>query len=141
ALFAEDEWVLADRLALTTGVRYDNHASFGDQLSPRAYLVWNPTDSWTFKGGVARGFKPPRLEQLHDGIYGFGQQGHLPFLGNPDLKPETSTSTELSAQYSARSGFRAGITVFNNEFQDKISSIRIPNCRVKIGRASCRERV
>lgn len=130
ALFAEDEWFLADRLALTTGVRYDNHDSFGDQLSPRAYLVWNPTDSWTFKGGVARGFKTPRLEQLHDGIYGFGQQGHLPFLGNPDLKPETSTSTELSAQYSARSGFRAGITVFNNEFQDKISSIRIPNCRV-----------
>src|SRR5690606_35151728 len=75
ALFAEDEWYLTDSLALTTGLRYDKHDAFGDHVSPRAYLVWNPTASWTLKGGIARGFKTPRLEQLHDGIYGFGSQG------------------------------------------------------------------
>ncbi|WP_220347911.1 TonB-dependent receptor domain-containing protein [Alkalilimnicola ehrlichii] len=107
ALFAENEWYLLNNLALTLGARYDEHDAFGSHLSPRAYLVWNTTDTLTLKGGVSQGYKTPNLEQLHDGIYGFGAQGHLPFLGNPDLKPETSTSTEIGAQYNNRRGFSA----------------------------------
>jgi outer membrane receptor for ferrienterochelin and colicins len=129
ALFAEDEWRFLPSMALTLGARHDDHSTFGGQFSPRAYLVWNANDNWTVKGGVARGFKTPRLEQLASGINGFGQQGRLPLIGSPGLTPETSTSTEAGVYYDNLAGFTANVTVFNNEFEDKIASGQpVANC-------------
>ncbi|MBX9460179.1 MAG: TonB-dependent receptor, partial [Brevundimonas sp.] len=97
--------------------------------APRAYLVWNASDAWTFKGGVSQGFKTPSLEQLAEGIVGFGQQGRLPLLGSPGLTPETSTSTEVAAFYNNGGGFRASVTLFHNRFEDKIASgTPVANC-------------
>lgn len=136
ALFAEDEWRFTDTLALTVGGRWDDHSTFGDQFSPRAYLVWNATDQWTLKGGVSRGFKTPRLEQLAPGINGFGQQGRLPLLGSPGLQPETSTATEIAAFYDNRDNFRASLTVFDNQFEDKIASgTPVVNCAFGVSAA------
>src|SRR5690606_10676238 len=47
SLFIEDEWRLLSPLALTVGVRRDDHSAFGGHISPRAYLVWNATPQWT----------------------------------------------------------------------------------------------
>ena len=122
ALFAEDEWLLRDDLFLTLGARYDRHDAFGGNVSPRSYLVWNTTDNWTLKGGVSRGYKTPSLNDLHDGINGVTGQGKTITIGNPDLQPETSTSTEVGAYYDSLGGFNANVTLFYNEFEDKISS-------------------
>src|SRR5690606_28551690 len=85
--------------------------------------------NWTIKGGVSRGYKTPRLDQLADGITGFGAQGTRPFIGTPSLKPETSTSTELAVAYDNLNGFSASGTIFNNDFRDKIASgPGLPNC-------------
>jgi len=129
AVFAEDEWRFTDNLALTLGARHDDHSTFGSHFSPRAYLVWNPSDVWTVKGGVSQGFKTPRLEQLAPGINGFGAQGRLPLLGSPGLMPETSTSTEFAVLYDDHERLRAGVTIFHNQFDDKIASgVPIANC-------------
>ncbi|PRB74779.1 TonB-dependent receptor [Pseudomonas sp. MYb185] len=122
ALFSEDEWRLRDDLALTLGVRYDDHESFGGNVSPRAYLVWNTTDSWTVKGGISRGYKTPDLNDLHDGINGITAQGRAVTVGNPDLDPETSTTTEFGVYYDNLDGFNANATLFHNKFKDKIAS-------------------
>ncbi|ALM53426.1 TonB-dependent receptor domain-containing protein [Halomonas huangheensis] len=121
AVFAEDEWWLLDDLALTAGLRYDHHDAFGSQLSPRAYLVWNANEEWTLKGGVSRGYKTPTLNALHGGINGVTGQGTILTIGNPDLKPETSTSSELGVNYDNHSGFMASATLFHNRFDDKIA--------------------
>ncbi|RBI68260.1 TonB-dependent receptor [Vreelandella sulfidaeris] len=121
SLFAEDEWMLRDDLALTLGGRYDHHDAFGSQFSPRGYLVWNTTPEWTLKGGVSRGYKTPSLNDLHDGINGVTGQGTVLTIGNPDLEPETSTSSEIGAHYDSQQGFTASATLFHNQFDDKIS--------------------
>jgi outer membrane receptor for ferrienterochelin and colicins len=129
SLFAEDEWRLAAPLALTLGLRRDDHSSFGGHVSPRAYLVWNATPEWTVKGGVSRGYKTPRVEQLVDGIIGFTAQGRTATIGSPGLKPETSTSYEAGIHFARPTGLSAGLTFFNNEFRDKITSgTPVPNC-------------
>ncbi|WP_369061138.1 TonB-dependent receptor [Caulobacter sp. 73W] len=136
ALFAEDEWRFAEGLALTVGARHDDHNVFGGQFSPRAYLVWTASEKLTVKGGVARGFKTPRLEQLASGINGFGQQGRLPLIGTPTLTPETSTSSELGVYYNNLNGFDFNVTVFNNEFEDKIASgVPVANCAYNLTQA------
>lgn len=122
AAFIEDEWRLRDDLALTLGVRYDDHEAFGGHVSPRAYLVWNTNDNWTLKGGVSRGYKTPDLNDLHSGINGATAQGRAVTIGNPDLKPETSTSTEFGVYYDNFSGFSANATLFHNKFKDKIAA-------------------
>ena len=122
AIFAENEWHIIDDLALTLGGRYDRHQAFGGNFSPRAYLVWNTTDNWTLKGGVSKGYKTPSLNDLHSGINGVTKQGQTITIGNPNLKPEKSTSTELAAYFDNLSGFNANATLFHNTFKDKINS-------------------
>ena len=136
AVFAEDEWRFTDSLALTLGARHDDHSTFGSHFSPRAYLVWNPSAVWTVKGGVSQGFKTPRLEQLASGVNGFGAQGRLPLLGSPGLMPETSTSTEFAVLYDDHQRLRAGVTVFHNQFDDKIATgVPIANCLFRLTQA------
>lgn len=139
AIFVEDEWRLASWASLTMGLRYDDHSTFGGNTSPRAYLVVTPNSDWTIKGGVSRGFKTPRLDQLAEGITGFGGQGTIPLIGSPGLKPETSTSAEAGVHY-ARGRFGAGVTAFNNTFQDKIArGPGLENCSFRLapGRPGC----
>lgn len=122
ALFAENEWSVTDTFALTTGLRMDHHEQYGVHFSPRIYGVWNATDEWTFKGGVARGFKAPELRAVIEG-YAVLRRNTFAMLGNPDLKPETSTNYELSALWSNRDNLSAGATVFYNDFKDKLSTV------------------
>ena len=122
SLFAEDTWQVSGPLAITAGVRHDDHEVFGDHLSPRLYGVYSLNDQWTIKGGVSTGFKTPKTTQLYDGIVGFGGQGTSPMFGNPDLQPETSVSAELAVYWESAAGHNFNITAFDNTFEDKIAN-------------------
>ncbi len=119
-VFAENEWRAADRLRLTAGLRYDDHSGFGGQFSPRVYAVSDLAEGWTLKGGLARGYRAPALEQLEDGIIGFGNNGRDPLFGNPDLRPEFSTNYELSLAFDGIEGVSTTLTAFRTDLRDKI---------------------
>lgn len=122
SLLIEDNWTPVEPLTFTVGLRRDDHKLFGDQLSPRAYAVYTISDSWTVKGGVSTGFKTPKTTDLYDGITGFGGQGTSPFVGNPDLKPETSVNKEIALYWtSPDAGHNFNLTWFINDFKDKIA--------------------
>lgn len=106
ALFIEDEWRIIEPLALTTGIRMDDHQTYGDHWSPRAYLVYNATDTVTVKGGWATAFKAPSLLQLNPDWTTNSCRGSCSIVGNPDLKPETSESL---SSVSTTAGKRAGL--------------------------------
>ncbi len=122
ALFVEDEVGLREDLKLTLGNRYDHHENFGGHNSPRAYLVYHPTPEISLKGGVARAFRAPTLLQ-GSANWGSVSCGSATvgcyIIGSPALKPETSTSKELGAQFDYGK-FGGGLTVFHNELKDMI---------------------
>lgn len=122
SVFAQDDWFLTDALTLTFGGRYDKHEDFGSHVSPRAYAIYRLNPSVTFKGGVATGYKTPKTTDLYDGITGFGGQGTTPMVGNPDLKPEKSTNYEVAVYYEHPSRHSVNLTVFQNNFKDKIEA-------------------
>nr|WP_318380974.1 catecholate siderophore receptor CirA [uncultured Enterobacter sp.] len=131
ALFIEDEWRIAEPLALTTGVRLDDHDTYGDHWSPRAYLVYNATDTLTVKGGWATAFKAPSLLQLSPDWTTGSCRGACEIVGSPDLKPETSESYELGLYYAGEEGWlegvQASVTTFQNDVDDRISISRTSN--------------
>ncbi|HEY0290739.1 MAG TPA: TonB-dependent receptor [Hansschlegelia sp.] len=136
ALFAEDEWWITPAFALTGGLRMDHHEIYGSHFSPRGYAVWHATDQITLKGGVSTGFKAPEIRTIAPGYAyttggagcSYGPNGTCGvIIGDPNLKPEKSTSYELSALWDSKSGLRAGATVFYTDFKDKLTNSLVYN--------------
>ena len=128
ALFLENEWRIFEPLALTTGIRMDDHETYGDHWSPRAYLVYSASDTVTLKGGWATAFKAPSLLQLNPDWATASCRGSCRVIGAEDLKPETSESFELGAYYAGEEGILEGVqasaTVFQNNVEDMIDNKR-----------------
>lgn len=133
ALFVEDEWAITPDFALTLGLRVDDHKRYGAHWSPRVYAVWNATEALTIKGGVSTGFRAPEVRAVADGYayetggancnYGAGLCGVI--IGDPDLKPETSTNYEVSALWNPSRSLLLSATVFRTDFEDRIDSDRV----------------
>ncbi|WP_034915968.1 catecholate siderophore receptor CirA [Erwinia sp. 9145] len=128
ALFVEDEWQMLDSLSLTSGVRMDKHETYGDRWSPRAYLVYNASETVTLKGGWANAFKAPSLLELSPDWKTASCRGSCTIIGNSDLKPETSESVELGLYYhgdeGAFDGVIASLTAFQTRVKDRIDIAR-----------------
>ncbi|STV59982.1 colicin I receptor [Klebsiella pneumoniae] len=96
--------------------------------APRAYLVYNATDTVTVKGGWATAFKAPSLLQLNPDWTTNSCRGSCSIVGNPDLKPETSESFELGLYYRGEEGWlenvEGSITTFQNNVDDMIDVLR-----------------
>lgn len=133
-LFAENITDLRDDLSLTLGLRYDN-TDFGNEVTPRAFLVYHANEYLTFKGGYSEGFKAPTLRQSSPGFIeesrGAGCNGYADYTGGGcfttsegDIKPEKSKSWELGALVDYED-WSFGVTFFDNRFQDKIASDRV----------------
>ncbi|WP_103630685.1 TonB-dependent receptor domain-containing protein [Campylobacter concisus] len=119
--FIEDEWqILDEKLFLTLGSRLTHNEFFGNHLSPRAYLVYNATDTLSLKGGVATGYKTPDVNQISPEVGTIQKSWSIVDFGNKDLKPEKSTTYEVGAYYDNQADFRGSVTLFRNEFKDKI---------------------
>lgn len=126
AFFAEDEWRITDDFALTAGLRWDKEKTAGSHWSPRLYGVYHLNDNWTVKGGVSTGFKAPNIRQTIPN-WGASSRGGDRY-GNPDLQPEKSLTKEIGVLYNADNGLQAGLTLFDNKFEDKITRVPCPEC-------------
>jgi outer membrane receptor for ferrienterochelin and colicins len=133
-IFAENRIDLQDNLLLTVGARYD-HTDFGNEVTPRAFLVYHANDYLTFKGGYSEGFKAPTLRQSSPGFIeesnGAGCNGYADYTGggcytttDGNLKPEKSKSWELGTIFDYE-GWNVGATFFDNRFKDKLATDRI----------------
>ncbi|MFC3903790.1 TonB-dependent receptor domain-containing protein [Acinetobacter marinus] len=130
AAFLEDTWQITDKFNLTAGARYDYDEHYGGNISPRIYGVYNLTDQFTIKGGVSTGYKQPDIRAVTDGFYQVTGGGGSPLStgraiikANPDLEPESSTSTELGFHWK-NDYVHASLTGYLTKFEDRISEIR-----------------
>ncbi len=132
SVFVEDNIELNARTLLTPGLRLDQHSEVGTNWSPSLNLSHYLTDKVTLKAGVARAYKAPNLYQMNPnyllysrGIGCWGAGGACYLMGNADLKPETSINKELGIEY-ADEGLLAGVTLFHNDYRNKIDAGMTP---------------
>ncbi len=120
SLFAEDEWMITDDLALTLSNRYDDNEQFGDHMSPKAYLVYHLTDNLNLKGGVIAGYKAPSLRNSAEEFIPSSRGGYS--LPNADLTPETSLTFETGVDYENDAlGLKSSLTIYQTDFNDRIT--------------------
>lgn len=141
-IYLQDEWRFARSWEMVAGVRTDFHNSedsfeaeeeglaqafestvYDEQsLNPRLAVKWAPTTSWTFRANMGTGFKVP---------YGFSEDLHLcsgspRVWKGPSLKPESSRSFNLSADYSDyRMAF--GVNGYVSELFDAVGIVNAGN--------------
>lgn len=126
ALFAENEWKVTSAFALTAGLRMNRDENYGTNWTPRLYGVWHANEQLSVKGGISTGYKSPSLRAAvadWGQITGGGGDAAI-IRGNPDLKPEKSTSQEIGIQWDNRANFSSSLTLFNTDFKDKITEVR-----------------
>ncbi len=89
-----------------------------DNVSVRGGLVYKLTDSFSLKGNIGTAFRAPAPDELAtDYVSSWGTH----YIGNPNLKPEKSTSYDAGVEYS-KDLFNGGLTFFHTDFKDKILS-------------------
>ncbi|MCP3732552.1 TonB-dependent receptor [Sphingomonas sp. MG17] len=100
-------------LALTGGVRHDDHSQFGGAVTFGANLNYSPNDGATnLRASYGEGFKAPSLYQLYDS-----------FSGNAALLPERSQSYDIGIDQRFDANGRAvlSLTAFQRDTTDQIN--------------------
>jgi len=112
--------LLNDRLILNAGLRYDDHEASGHKTTYRVGGVYNiRTAGLQLKGSYGKGFRAPTLNELY---YQDSWSS-----GNPNLKPEKSTSWEVGLEKEiVREKADVSLTYFDQEYKDLIQWIETP---------------
>jgi outer membrane receptor for ferrienterochelin and colicins len=117
AVYAQGEFEITPALALTAGLRRDQHERFGNEWSPRAYAVWRVAPDWTVKGGLGHGFKAPSLKQISPDYR--EDEGPNTYFGNAALRPEKSDAAEIGVGWDTP-GAGAQLMLFASHVDDLI---------------------
>lgn len=100
---------LVDELGASVGVRVDDHAEFGSEVT------WRVAPTYTFSTGtkvaatVGTGYKAPSLFQLYS-QFGFDA-----------LEPEESLSLDASIEQALGQSVTVGVTWYRNDFDNLIT--------------------
>jgi len=117
-VYAQDEWQFARDWALTAGVRHDDYSDFGGTTNPRLALVWDADLDITVKLLHGRAFRSPSFNE---------QTGINPVnMGNPQVRPETISTTEAALAWQARADLNINLSLFRYTLKDLIRSVPNP---------------
>lgn len=117
--YAQDEWKLAERWSLTSGLRYDHYSDFGDTTNPRVALVWAATTQTTAKLLYGKAFRAPSIAEL------FVTSNPIA-LGNPNLDPEKIDTYELAISHKVSEALLTTANVFYYGIEDYITFVPVP---------------
>ncbi|MCR5270480.1 MAG: TonB-dependent receptor [Prevotella sp.] len=123
AIYAQDEWNPVTNLNVTMGLRLDHNQQFGLHLTPKISTMWSVGDV-VLRASWAQGFKSPTPKELHY-RYVRDMGGVRLFLGNTDLKPQTSNYFSLSTEYHIRQ-LTVSLTGYYNKVDHMINLVTIP---------------
>jgi len=114
-VYAQDEFSLTSKLVLNGGARVDHYGTFGDEVTPRAALVYHPVPATAIKIMQGRAFRAPNAYEL----YYYTNPRQVP----TSLRPETIRTTEGTWEQAYGRRFRSTVGAFRSDMRDLISEI------------------
>jgi outer membrane receptor for ferrienterochelin and colicins len=127
ALFGQHEMKVyehgASALTLVPGVRLDIDSQFGQQVSPKLSVRYDPIEQLTLRATYGRGFRAPSFQEL---LLRFENPsvGYV-VSGNPDLGAERSHGVDFGVTYRPVSAFTLTASFFRNDLRDMIATVTV----------------
>jgi iron complex outermembrane recepter protein len=137
SLFAQDEIMILNNLTAYAGLRqdwwetkdgyansvgaagypksYDSRSA--SSFSPKFAIVYKPFYTTTVRSSVGKAFRAPTVYELYRTWL---SSTGVTYKGNPDLKPETTTSWDISIEQGVWKGAKVKATYFENYLEDLI---------------------
>ena len=103
--FAQGDWQFTPKFSLQTGLRVDNHNTFGTFVLPRISLLSKPFEKWTVRLSVGTGYKTPNVfanQTPVNPITSVNYWNLTPLDAN--VKPESSIGSNIDVAYSTHIG-------------------------------------
>nr|WP_303706259.1 TonB-dependent receptor [Brevundimonas naejangsanensis] len=114
SVYGQVQWTVLDGLTLTGGLRYDDHAQYGDNLLGQVAAAWALNDGATvLRASWGQGFRAPGLYEL------YSEYGSL------DLQPEEAESWEIGVEQRLFDRAVVSATYFQ---RDSDNEINYANC-------------
>ena len=113
ALYFQDKYFIRKNLSLVAGLRSDWYGIYGNTLSPRAGLHFNPTPNTDLKANYSWAFRAPND---YEAFYA----GNNSNTANPTLKPERIRSLEVDVERRFGKTYYVSGAGFLNQIDDLI---------------------
>lgn len=114
SVYGQVQWTVLEGLTLTGGLRYDDHAQYGDNLLGQVAAAWALNDGATvLRASWGQGFRAPGLYEL------YSEYGSL------DLQPEEAESWEIGVEQRLFDRAVVSATYFQ---RDSDNEINYANC-------------
>lgn len=123
AVYVQDELEILNPLYITAGIRLTRNEGFGTRLTPKVSAMLKLGDL-RLRTTWSQGYKTPTPKELHY-QYIKNMNGVYLYLGNEDLKAQTSNYFGVSAEYTV--GYLTlTIAPYYNKVNDMITLVTIP---------------
>ena len=145
AAYIEDNISLTGKTHLIPALRFDHNSVSGGNWSPALNFSQQIGENWLIKGGIARAYKAPNLYQSNPEFILYtrglgcplaagGRSLSCYYMGNANLKPETSVNKEIGAEFT-RNGWQASPPISTTPTAIKSSSenARLPSTAMATG--------
>lgn len=139
-----DKWLIPKKVTLEYGVRADyvvsdittqlgrqTMTSFYNDAVTKKHLIWNAFIQSNFKinqifsihGGASKATRTPTLQELY-GFYLFNRMDNYDYLGNPDIKPESSWNFNLGFSVNTKK-ISIEAKLFSYFFSNYIAGVKL----------------
>ena len=121
AYYAQHEQQLAigsGMLTATVGTRLDYHKDFGNNLAPKASLMYS-LGPVNVRATYSAGFRAPGLDELYYHYFSVNRGKAQITFGNRDLDPERSHYVALNAEYRTKE-LAVSLTGYMNSIRDMV---------------------
>ena len=115
--YIQDEWMAGENLLLIPAVRYDHDENFGGKVTPKIGATYFLSDDSRIKANWGKGWRAPNLVELYTGT---DSHSATMIKGNPDLKPEESTTWELAFEAEKNNNWTK-VNYFHTDYDNMIS--------------------
>ena len=122
AVYVQDELELLDPLYLTAGLRLTRNEGFGTRLTPKLSAMLKLGDL-RLRATWSQGYKTPTPKELHY-QYVRNMNGVYLYLGNQDLKAQTSNYAGVSAEYTV-GHLTLTLAPYYNKVRDMITLVTV----------------
>lgn len=133
ATYVEFAVPIFKQLEAQLAYRFDHYSDYGSSKTPKAGLKWQPMDALALRGNWGKGFRAPTLPEISPSVAtffttvtdpedGVGRQISGVFVGNPSLKPETSTSATAGIVFEPVKSFSTSVDLYRIKWRNVVAS-------------------